>query len=124
MADLPTNTTDTWFGNLDFPSRLFGTGRDDYELYEEDGEFVLSIEMPGFAREEIDVNWYDGRLNVAAEHEDESRGRVKTYHRTFRVPKEIEPDEIDARYTNGVLEVRLPILEGATARGHTIEVQG
>ena len=69
-------------------------------------------------------NEHDGRLNVAAEHEEESPGRVKTYHRTSRVPTEIEPDEIDARYRNGVLEVRLSILGGATARGHTIEVQG
>jgi HSP20 family protein len=110
--------------DFDLPSQVFGIGSDDYELYEEDDEFVLSIEMPGFEREEIDVNFYEGRLHVAAESEKESRRQKKTYHRTFRLPKEIEPDEITARYRNGVLEVHLPILTGAVHRGHTIEVEG
>ena len=121
---LPTTPASSWMQDFDLPSQVFGIGTDDYELYEEDDEFVLSIEMPGFEREEIDVNFYEGRLHVAAESENESRGQKKTYHRTFRLPKEIEPDEITARYRNGVLEVRLPILTGAVHRGHTIEVEG
>ena len=51
---LPSTRTSTWFQNLDVPSRLFpGTGDDDFELYEQDGEFVLSVEMPGYERDEI-----------------------------------------------------------------------
>ena len=121
---LPTTTPSSWTQDVGLPSRLFEFGSTDYELYEEDGEFVLSVEMPGFDREEIDVNWYEGRLDVSAEHEDDARGRRKTYHRTFRMPKEIEPEEVEAQYRNGVLEVRLPVIEGATSRGHSIEVQG
>ena len=121
---LPANAPSSWTQDLGFPSRLFEFGGTDYELYEEDGEFVLSVEMPGFDRDEIDVNWYEGRLDISADHEEDARGRRKTYHRTFRMPKEIEPEEIEAEYRNGVLEVRLPVLEGATARGHSIEVQG
>jgi HSP20 family protein len=114
----------SWTRGIDLPSRLFsGFGSDDYELYEEDDEFVLTVEMPGFEREEIEVNWYEGRLNISAEHVDESAGRERTYHRAFRMPKEIDPEEIGARYRNGVLEVRLPVLEGATRRGHSIEVE-
>ena len=52
---LPTSPTSNWTQSLDFPSRLFETTRGDYELYEEDDEFVLSVEMPGFDREEITV---------------------------------------------------------------------
>lgn len=120
---LPTTLASSWIQDFDLPSRVFGIGTGDYELYEEDDEFVLSIEMPGFEHEDIDVNFYEGRLHVAAETEDESRGRRKTYHRTFRLPKEIDPEEITARYTNGVLEVRLPILAGAAQRGQTIEIE-
>lgn len=121
---LPTSPTDSWMQSLDLPSRLFGTTGNDYELYEEDGEFVLSIDMPGFEPDDIQVNWYDGRLNVAAEHEDDRRGRKKTYHRTFRFPKEIEDDEIAAAYSNGVLEVTLPAIEGVTSRGKAIPIEG
>jgi HSP20 family protein len=122
MMPLPTSPS-SWTSGIDLPSQFLRTGSDDYELYEQDGEFVLSVELPGFERDEITVNWYDGRLNVSAEHEDEARGRKRTYHRTFRMPKEIEPDQISARYRNGVLEVALPVKEGALERGHTIEVE-
>ncbi|WP_123536361.1 Hsp20/alpha crystallin family protein [Halosimplex salinum] len=120
---LPDRPVNSWFQGMDLPSRLFETGRSDYELYEEDGEFVLSVELPGFDPADIDVTWHEGVLNVAAEHEDESRGQRKTYHRRFRFPKDVDDGEIAAEYTNGILEVRLPIFEGATARGTTIDVE-
>jgi HSP20 family protein len=109
--------------NFDLPSRLFETGRNDYELYEEDGEFVLSVEMPGFDPAEIDVSWNDAVLNVAAEHEDEARGERKTYHRRFRFPKTVDDDGITATYNNGILEVRLPVQTGATVTGKQIEIE-
>ncbi|NHN47896.1 Hsp20/alpha crystallin family protein [Halostella sp. JP-L12] len=122
---LPTSPVSSWTRGLNLPTQLFGsTGDNDVELYEDDGEFVLSVEMPGFERDEIDVSWHEGRLNVAAEHEDASRGRKKTYHRSFRMPKEIDEDEIAAAYRNGVLEVTLPTTESATTRGKTIEIEG
>ena len=120
---LPSTTPDTWTQSLDRPSRLFGTAFDDYELYEEDGEFVLDIDMPGFDLDDVHVSWDEGRLFVWAQHEDEGRGRRKSYRRTFRLPKEIEPEEITAQYRNGILEIRLPILS-ARVRGQEIEVQG
>jgi HSP20 family protein len=120
-------TTDSWMQNLDLPSRLFGEGSfggSDYELYEEDGDFVLSVDMPGFETEDITVAWDDGMLNVSAEHVDDSRNRKKTYHRRFRFPKEVDEDAITASYNNGVLEVSLPIRDEAVARGKTIPVEG
>ncbi|WP_254837569.1 Hsp20/alpha crystallin family protein [Natronomonas marina] len=124
---LEPTTPSSWRQSLDLPSRLFGegfTGGNDYELYEEDGEFVLSIDAPGFEREDIDLTWDGGVLNVAAEHVDEDRGRKRTYHRRFRFPKDVETDAISASYTNGVLEVTLPIQEGIEPRGEPIPIEG
>lgn len=120
---LPTSTPDSWTQGLDLPSRLLGTSSDDYELYESDGEFVLSIEMPGFDPEQIDVSWHDGRLNVAAEQEDEQRNRRRTYHRTFRFPTEVDDEAISAEYRNGVLEVTLPAMEGVGSKGKSIPIE-
>ncbi|MEM4780543.1 MAG: Hsp20/alpha crystallin family protein [Halalkalicoccus sp.] len=114
-----------WNQGLDLPSRIFGEfGGNDYELYEEDDEFVLDIDMPGFEREAIDLAWSDGVLNVAAEHVDEERNRKRTYHRRFRFPRDVDDDGIAATYENGVLEVRLPVSEGATTHGKPIPVEG
>jgi HSP20 family protein len=98
-------------------------GRDDYELYEEDDEFVLSVELPGFEPDEIDVTWNDGVLNVSAAHADESRSQRRTYHRRFRFPKTVDDDDISAEYRNGILEIRLPVATEATAQGRPIEVE-
>lgn len=120
---LPTSPTNSWMQSLDVPSRLFGTERSDYELYEEGDDFVLSVELPGFDPDEISVTWQDGVLNVAAEHNDEARGRRRTYHRRFRFPKNVDDDAISAEYTNGILEVRLPIASEATVGGTEIEIE-
>jgi HSP20 family protein len=108
--------------SLDLPSRLFETGSTDYELYEEDGEFVLSVELPGFEPEEITASWNDGVLNIAAEHDDDQRGERRTYHRRFRFPKSVAESGITAEYTSGILNVRLPVEETAVS-GREIEIK-
>ena len=122
---LPANPGSSWMQGLEFPSQIFGeTGGTDYELYEEDDEFVLTIELPGFDRDEMSLAWDDGVLNVSAEHVDESRGRRRTYHRRFRFPKGVDEDGIAASYRNGVLEVTLPLANEAAATGTPIPIEG
>lgn len=120
---LPSTPSNTWLQSLDLPTRLFETRHRDYELYEDDDEFVLSVELPGFDPGEITVTWNEGALNVAAGHEDERRNQRRTYHRRFRFPKNVDDAEITAEYSNGVLEVHLPVESGAAMSGTEIEVQ-
>lgn len=120
---LPTGTDPFRMRRRDRPGQLFEANRDDYRLYEDDGEFVLSVELPGFDPEEITVTWNEGILNVAANHNDRDRGRQRQYHRRFRVPKEVDDDDITASYNNGILEVRLPITTEAVVSGKEIDIQ-
>lgn len=120
-------TPDTWRRSLDLPARLFGEGGvdgTDYELYEEEDEFHLAVELPGFEPDEITPTWDDGVLNVVAEHVDEARDRQRSYSRRFRFPKEVEEDAIAAEYRNGVLEVRLPISDRPHLQGREIPIEG
>jgi HSP20 family protein len=103
------------------PFRLLDSS--EYELREEEEAFVLSVELPGFDRDEITLSWDDGVLNVAAEREAQDRGERRTYHRRFRFPKEVEADEITAKYTNGILEVRLPTVDTSPVSGRTVPVE-
>ena len=62
---LPATVPSSWTQDLGFPSRLFEFGGNDYELYEDEDAFVLSVEMPGFDLAEVEVNWYEiGRAHV------------------------------------------------------------
>ena len=121
---LRPNPSSSWMSGLDFPNQLFEMGQTDYELYEEDDEFVLSVEMPGFDSDEIEVGWHEGRLTVAAEQHDERRDQSRTYRRYFRMPKEIDDENIRARYQNGMLDVHLPSVEEGTVKGKTIPIEG
>lgn len=118
---LPT-TGNSWFGGIDLPSQMFDMDSE-YELYEEDDQFVLSVELPGYDPDEITVTWDEGTLNIAAEHKDDRMGRRRTYHRRFRFPKTVEDTDIEAQYTNGILEVRLPVVHDAIVEGREIEIQ-
>ena len=119
---MPTPAS-SWTQGLDFPSRLFESGGNDYELYEEDDEFVLTVELPGFGPAEITASWDSGVLNIAAEHENEERGTRRTYHRRFRFPRTVDEDGIEAAYQNGILTVRLPAVVDAAVTGTEIEIE-
>ena len=113
---LPTDPASSWLSRTGTPSRLFGTGSGEYELFEDDGEFVLSVEMPGFDPDSIEVGWHDARLTIAAEQEDERRNETRTYRWSFRMPRVIDEDNIRARYQNGILDVYLPAVEDRRRR--------
>jgi HSP20 family protein len=91
------------------------------EFYEEDGVYTLRIEMPGYETDEISVTWHDGTVCVSTTLTEDS-GEGRTYHRAFWMPKEVEPDAIEARYQSGVLSVTLPIEEEDAPYGEEIEV--
>lgn len=106
-----------------FQNSLFSLRHDDYELYEEDGEFVLTIEMPGFDREDITVSWDTGVLNISAENTDDVRGTKRTYHRRYRFPRDVNEEEIAAQYNNGILTVTLPVRDQVPVSGTEIEIE-
>jgi len=87
------------------------------DLKETDVAYVLEAEMPGFKKENITVEWQDGRLLVAAKKEEEIKEEKENYirrersygevSRRFRV-EGIKPEEITAEYKDGILKVNMP----------------
>ena len=95
-----------------------------FDLDERDGEFVLIADLPGFEKDEISIRFDDGVLAIAADHEmgDETSARRRRVHERVTLPKTVEEEEIEASYRNGVLEVRLPIVEEERDAGRTIDI--
>jgi HSP20 family protein len=97
------------------------------DLREEENEYVLRAEAPGFEPGEFDVQISGGQLILRAEHKEEQqegqqRGfRYGRLYRTITLPAGVEQDKIDATYRNGVLELRLP--KGEQAKGRRVEVK-
>jgi HSP20 family protein len=95
------------------------------DLTETDESYVLTVDMPGFERDEIELRYAEGQLWLTAEHEasDDITSRHRSMREQVVIPRAVEADDISASYHNGVLEVHLPIVEGADERGHRIDVE-
>ncbi len=90
------------------------------DLVEHDGEFVLSADLPGFDREEIDLTLRGRQLTLSAEtdHEELEEGaryirrerEHRGYSRSIRLPAAVDAEAIEASFENGVLQIVLPKL--------------
>jgi HSP20 family protein len=103
------------------------------DVIETDGQFVISVELPGMEQDQIEVSMVDNELIVdgekarketgAAVHLGERRyGRI---HRTFRIPENADRDQTAASLDNGVLTIVLPKrVKTAAAAARRVEVTG
>lgn len=88
------------------------------DIYERPDAIVLQAELPGIAREEIDIQLQDNTLTLRGERRAlrETQGErclrlERTYgvfQRTFALPEGISQDAIRAVLRDGVLEVVVP----------------
>ena len=101
------------------------------DLYDEPEQLVAKVELPGFSRDSIELNYQDGVLTVAGERKpDYPEGKQPDAYRCERVtgrfsrdlqlPVPVKGDKITASYKDGVLTVTLPKSEDA--KPHTVEV--
>lgn len=95
------------------------------DVHETAGEFVLTAELPGVARKDIEIHFRDGRLTLSGIRPAhvcacEQFHRVErghgTFTRTFELPAPIDADAIRADLKNGVLTVTCPKDLDAAAR--------
>lgn len=101
------------------------------DLVDRNGEFVATVDVPGFDREDVEVSVTDHSLRIAAEREtvhdeDEERflrheRRHASTHRSIRLPETVDTDGVTAKMRNGVLTVTLPKMEATNAR--TIDIE-
>ncbi|TWU27632.1 Hsp20/alpha crystallin family protein [Bythopirellula polymerisocia] len=114
-----------WSGNIGehFSSLNWGVDFD-----ENDTEYVVRAEAPGFEANDFDVQIRGNNLVVSAEHnEEQSNGKNGSiYHygkfqRSMPLPHGVKADNISARYHSGVLELHVP--KGEEAKGKRIPVE-
>ncbi|WP_302539916.1 Hsp20/alpha crystallin family protein [Holdemanella biformis] len=88
------------------------------DIVEKDGNYELSIEMPGVKKEDIQMELKDGYLNVTASHntdKEDKEGRIirkervsGSYSRSFYVGEDIHTEDVKASFNNGELIVTVP----------------
>jgi HSP20 family protein len=102
------------------------------DLYETDDEYVLEVEVPGFAEPELDVSVSNHTLVVKGERTEEKEdlpdGKAfhlherlaKRFERRFELPRSIVVDKLDAEFADGLLTVHAPKTD--LAASHKVEI--
>lgn len=92
------------------------------DIYEKDNKYYIEMEVPGFKKEDIDISLKDGNLTVKAEKKmsNEEKDDDKKYlrkersymrtERSFNLGN-IDEENIDASFENGVLNIVIPKAE-------------
>ncbi len=84
------------------------------DVYENNGEYVVAVDLPGIDRSTLDISIDDNRLTVKGKRvgKDSTQHRGEcpkgNFLRTFSVPASVDQSDIKADYKDGVLQVRLP----------------
>ncbi len=96
------------------------------DVKEEPDRFVLYADLPGVDPDEIEVSMDKGILSIKGERRSEARTenerfsrierRYGVFHRRFALPDSANPDGIEARGHNGVLEIVIPKRPETTPR--------
>jgi HSP20 family protein len=120
-----------------WPERWFG--REELELkapavdvYEEKDDIVVKAELPGMAKEDVEVNLTDSMLTIKGQKKKEEEIKEENYYRsersygsflrTLELPREVQPDKVKASFKNGILEVRMPKTEEAKTKEIKVKV--
>ncbi|SEG39279.1 HSP20 family protein [Nonomuraea solani] len=95
-----------------------------------DDDVLLRFDLPGIDPESIEVTVDRGVLSVSAGREQEIAENERlfvrerpmgTFTRRVYLSEHLDADKIDAGYANGVLTVRIPVLERAKPRKVAIQ---
>ena len=104
------------------PARVFVPVTD---IFETDQSLTVVLEMPGVARESVNVELADGVLTIEgrinfAKYEGlqpvYTEYNIGHYVRTFELSRDIQHDRISAELKDGVMTVTLPKAEKAKPR--------
>ncbi len=88
------------------------------DIKEESDRFVIYADLPGLEPEQIEVQMDKGILTIKGARSSEStrqserfariERRYGSFHRRFALPDSANPEGIEARGSNGVLEISIP----------------
>jgi HSP20 family protein len=88
------------------------------DMYEKEGSYIVKAEIPGMKEEDIDVSISGDRLAIKGEKKTEQEVNEDNYYRRERsygsftryldLPPDVEPENIEASYENGILEITVP----------------
>lgn len=102
------------------------------DISEDENNYVLQVDLPGVKKDDLKINFNDGMLSISGERKYENEEKKKQFHRverafgkyyrSFRLPKEIQIENIDANFKEGTLTITVPKAEEAKPKEIEVKV--
>jgi len=87
------------------------------DIYEDEHNITLKLEVPGIAEKDIDVRIDNNTLTVHGERKMEKEEKEENFRRverqygsftrSFTLPSSVDPQQVSADYNQGVLKIKL-----------------
>jgi HSP20 family protein len=103
------------------------------DISETDNEYVMTAELPGLERKDVDISLEDNVLTIRGEKKSETTQDDKNknvhvaersygvFYRMLELPMSVDPSSVQATMSNGVLKIRIP--KPARSQSKKIEVK-
>ncbi len=140
------NLFDDWMDEFPFRAldnvdrKLYGkhSGREMLtDIKEHEDHYEVLIDLPGFKKDEINIELNDGYLTITAskgvdENDEDKKGKIVrqeryagVMQRSYYVGEEMTHEDIKAKFENGVLTLNVPKKEEQKkVENHTIMIEG
>jgi HSP20 family protein len=121
-----------------WPSRAFAAHRaiswsPEVDVFEKDNRLITKVDLPGMKREDVKVEVTDGHLAISGERKSETEEKKDnvyrcereygSFYRAVPLPEGVKLDDVKASFSNGVLEVSVPLPAKPEAKVRTVEIQ-
>jgi HSP20 family protein len=93
------------------------------DIYEDEGSFLIKLELPEVNREDVKVNLHENTLSISGERRIENEDKRDGYHRversygqfyrSFTLPPNVNAEAINAQFKDGMLRLSIPKKEEA-----------
>jgi HSP20 family protein len=103
------------------------------DVVTKEGKLVTRVDLPGMKKEDVVVEVQDGNLMLSGERTKETKEEKDdvyreereygSFFRTVPLPKGVKADDVKATFTNGVLEVTVPLPTAAAPNGRKIPIE-
>ncbi|MFP4403019.1 MAG: Hsp20/alpha crystallin family protein [Candidatus Woesearchaeota archaeon] len=105
------------------------------DIYDDENELKANIELPGINKDDIKITAHDNGVSISVEKKDEQKTedkkkgiyrierRYSGYRRFIPIAGNFDKKNIDAKYKDGILELKVPKLEPKISDENRIEVK-
>lgn len=110
-----------WHGDAPMPALSGDADAMPIDVVTTDDEYVVTVDLPGFGRDDVDVRVNDDTLRITAEREREfdeagaeyvrRERRHERASRSIELPEAVDASSVSAKMDSGVLTVRVPRAE-------------